>query len=85
MTAMPDLVMLDCPIDDLSVGWEIMLRLRLNSETSSIPVIFCVSAKNIEDVKPYLSAKRIVLLGRPYNVNDLLLTIKDVLKLPDET
>jgi CheY-like chemotaxis protein len=85
ITVMPDLVMLDCPIDEPSTGWEIMLRLKSNPETSSVPIIFCISAKNMEDVKPYLGAKRIVLLVKPYDVNDLLLTIKEAFKLSDET
>lgn len=74
----PDLVMLDCTNDQLSTGWEIMLRLKLMSETSTIPLVFCIDTTKMEDVKAYLSTKGILLLDNPYDLSDLLLIINRV-------
>jgi DNA-binding response OmpR family regulator len=83
---MPDLVILDCDVTQDGDCWEIAQQLRTNPETASLPLILCIFSKqNMHDAKAYLSGKQIFLLDKPYNINDLLLTINRVFKEANDT
>jgi CheY-like chemotaxis protein len=78
----PDLVILDHAVHHAAKCWEIALQLRSKPETLSMPVILCVATtKKITEAKDYLKDKGMFLLNTPYSVNDLLLTIKQALRL----
>ena len=72
----PDLVVLDCSVGQMAKGWQIIQILRLTPDTALLPVVFCVAAKRMDDLKGYLNRKRVVLLPKPYDSNDLLLSIE---------
>jgi CheY-like chemotaxis protein len=74
--ASPDLVILDCSVGQMSKGWQLIQQLRLLPETTLIPVVFCIYTTKKEELTTYLSANRLLLLPKPYNVNDLLITVQ---------
>jgi len=83
-SARPDLVILDCDLTTEEKGWEIIETLKLTETTASIPIVFCVAyTKKWEEIRTHLSTKRVAILPRPYDMNDLLLTIKQAFKLSD--
>jgi CheY-like chemotaxis protein len=80
----PDLVILDSSTDQEEYGWNIISQLRMIPETAAIPVILCIMPiRRTNEIKAHLSTKRVVLLNKPYAINDLLLTIKQAFKVSE--
>jgi DNA-binding response OmpR family regulator len=79
---MPDLVILDCAVHSEARGWEIIEMLKLRKATSNIPVILCITyRKQMDEMRAHLSTKRVLILPKPYDINDLMLTIKQAFKV----
>jgi CheY-like chemotaxis protein len=72
----PDLVILDCPQGLLAKGWLLIQQIRSIPEFASLPIVLCVSSPRMGNLKTYLRIHRIVLLLKPYDVNDLLICVK---------
>jgi DNA-binding response OmpR family regulator len=77
----PDLIILDCDTQQQSKGWMIIQQLRLHSVMT--PVVLCIAAKRTEDIRSYLSTKRVVLVSKPYLISDLLIAIREAFHLRD--
>ena len=74
----PDLIILDIrmPAGD---GIGVYERLRLSSETTTIPVIFITAYANDEIVKKVLELGAEGFIAKPFNIDKLLNKVKTIL------
>jgi DNA-binding response OmpR family regulator len=77
----PDLIILDHIIGGEAVGWQMLQKLKLKRSTAKIPVIVCTAATNAaQEMEGYLKSKRIGLVLKPFDIDDLLTAIKRALE-----
>lgn len=78
----PDLVILDCLYRRIDEGWELLQQMRLRRSTASIPVIISTTDPNrMESRTGFLSTKRVALLPKPFDIDDLIAVVKQALTL----
>ena len=76
----PDVIILDYLFGSRPDGREMLQHLKARNSTQDIPVILCTAvARAAEKVEPYLSADGIVLLPKPFEIDDLLQAVKQAL------
>ncbi|MBU0573200.1 MAG: response regulator [Candidatus Margulisiibacteriota bacterium] len=75
----PDLIILDVMMPDMD-GFEVLKRLKANDIDSKIPVIMLSVAASIPEIEKGIKAGASAYLAKPYEANELLRTIKKVLK-----
>ena len=78
----PDLVILDIVFRGSYTGYEIATRLACVAETASIPVLFCTAlfAREVpEQVRALLDERGHRVLHKPFDVDDLLTHIQEML------
>jgi CheY-like chemotaxis protein len=74
----PDLIILDVILPGIK-GREVCKRLKADSETHAIPVIFLTSKDSPDDVKAELDAGALRHLTKPVNSKLLIQTVKEIL------
>jgi len=79
---MPELILLDIMMPDID-GLEVCKRLKANSETNLIPVIFLTTLGESTDEKIGLQAGAIDYIHKPFNPAILLQRISNYLTLAD--
>jgi DNA-binding response OmpR family regulator len=71
-TTMPDLVILDVRLPDVS-GWDILQTLKLNERTASIPVLVCSAAvQELRDLEAQLASMGVEVLIKPFAIDTLM-------------
>ena len=76
----PDLVIVDFFFGVERQGWQMVQKLKMNRRTASIPIIVCTAADQaVRDIEGYLQAKNIALVPKPFDIDDLLLAVKQAL------
>lgn len=81
----PDLVILDVVFKGALTGYEIANRLATAAETASIPVLFCTALferEVPEQVRKLLDERGHRILHKPFDVDDLLTHIQEMLLQP---
>lgn len=77
-TTMPDLVILDIRLPDVS-GWDILQALKLDPETSSIPVLVCSAAvQELRTLDAQLARIGVDVLVKPFAIDTLLDKVRDL-------
>ncbi len=77
---MPDLLILDFPIGDEGHGWQLVQKLKMTRETAMIPLIICSGAvRLLRDLEGWLGEKGIGTVLKPFDTDDLLLTVRRML------
>lgn len=76
----PDLILLDVMMPDLD-GYEVCSRLKQNSSTKHIPIIFLTSLTDTNDVAKGLELGAVDYIIKPYNLNEINARIKNHLAL----
>lgn len=76
---MPDLIISDHPPFLEENGWQFLQKLKMDRATEYIPVILCTTSlkwlrSNVDEA--WLTAKRIVVLPKPFNIDELLDTVR---------
>ena len=69
----PDLVILDFLMGDRELlGWQLLQKLKMDRRTDSIPIIVCTAAvKAVEEQQGYLTEQGVVVVLKPFNVDQL--------------
>jgi len=71
-TTMPDLVILDVRLPDVS-GWDILQTLKLDTKTASIPVLVCSAAvQELRELELRLASMGVDVLIKPFAIDTLL-------------
>jgi DNA-binding response OmpR family regulator len=76
----PDLIILDWLFSKEATGKETLTRLLNNPPTASIPIIVCTGAKLKEDEEDELKERGIMLIYKPFNIQDLLSAVQHSLE-----
>ena len=75
----PDLLILDVRLPDMN-GFEVLNLLQLDPDTASIPVLLCTAAAHdVQAQEPVLRQRGIPVLFKPFDLDDLLRTIRRIL------
>ncbi len=78
----PDLIILDHIIGDAAVGLQMVQQLQLEPATAAIPVIVCTAASlGAEEMEGYLQARGVRLVLKPFDVDDLLQSVRRALAM----
>ncbi len=73
----PDLIVLDLIFGRENLGWRLLQKLKLRRSTNTIPVVLCTaSTQAISEIEGYLRANNIVVLAKPFSIDDLLLAVQ---------
>lgn len=84
-TLHPDLVILDLVFGREFLGWQTLQKMKMTRETATIPVIVCTAdVRHAQEVQGYLTEKKVGLLLKPFDIDELLLLVSRQLALPDE-
>ncbi|HCI78329.1 MAG TPA: response regulator, partial [Ktedonobacter sp.] len=76
----PDLIIVDFFFSVERQGWQMVQKLKMNRPTASIPIIICTAAEqSVRDIEGYLQVKNIALVPKPFDIDDLLLAVKQAL------
>lgn len=76
----PDLIILDYVFGAEKLGWQMLQKLKMRRTTATIPVVICTAAKReVEELEGHLTAMGVGIVLKPFNVDDLLATIRTTL------
>ncbi len=79
----PDLVILDLRLEHPEAGWKTLELVRLDPETTDIPVIICsADTRALRDKEGWLRDRDVKILEKPFNLDDLLEMVKDAVGSP---
>jgi two-component system alkaline phosphatase synthesis response regulator PhoP/two-component system response regulator VicR len=79
----PDLVVLDIMMPEMN-GWDVLSRIRENPETEFLPVIMLTALAQDRDVEEATLRGADVYLTKPFEPEELILTVKRMLSMFDE-
>lgn len=75
-----DLIILDVVFGEEKLGWQMLQLLKMQPSTASIPVIVCTAAQRaVQEMEGYLVSKNVLVVYKPFELDDLLTTIKQAL------
>lgn len=58
-------------------------KLKMCRTTASVPIVVCTAASRaVREIEGYLQAKGIALVPKPFDIDDLLRTVKTELEAP---
>jgi CheY-like chemotaxis protein len=79
----PQLILLDFLLQGRQTGWNFLQKLRLHRPTKDIPVVICTAAlSDVKDQEPILTQKGIPILYKPFDVDELLHIVAQVISSP---
>jgi DNA-binding response OmpR family regulator len=83
----PDLIVSDHPPFREEEGWQFIQKLKMSPDTEHIPVLLCTT--NIKWLRAnvdegLLAAKRISVLPKPFNVDELFINVRALIAGPDD-
>jgi CheY-like chemotaxis protein len=80
--ALPDVVILDIIMETLDTGWRVLDRLKLDPETTNIPVIICsADVHSLRNKADHLLSMGCLVLALPFDIDTMLATIEESLTL----
>ncbi len=82
----PELVILDLRLEHPEAGWKTLELVRLDPETTDIPVIVCsADTRALHDKEDWLRDRDVKILEKPFNLDDLLELVRDAVGSPTGT
>lgn len=79
----PDLILLDFLLQGRNTGWNFLQKLRLHRPTKDIPIVLCTAAlADVKEQEPILIQKGIPILYKPFDVDELLHIVDQILSSP---
>jgi CheY-like chemotaxis protein len=79
----PQLILLDFLLQGRQTGWNFLQKLKLHRPTKDIPVVLCTAAlSDVKDQEPILTQKGIPILYKPFDVDELLHIVAQVISSP---
>ncbi len=75
----PDVIVVDYLFDGQPVGWPLVHALKQRPTTQHLPILLCTAAaRTVQEHLPYVHAKQIGLLLKPFDVDALLNGIQEL-------
>jgi CheY-like chemotaxis protein len=82
----PDLILLDFLLQGRQTGWNFLQKLRLHRPTKDIPIVLCTAAlADVKEQEPILIQKGIPILYKPFDVDELLHIVDQILSSPHKS
>ncbi|MDQ2885589.1 MAG: response regulator [Chloroflexota bacterium] len=82
----PDLILLDFLLQGRNTGWNFLQKLRLHRPTKDIPIVLCTAAlSDVKEQEPILIQKGIPILYKPFDVDELLHIVDQILSSPHKS
>lgn len=79
-----DLIILDWIFAHENLGFQMLQKLKMRRSTASIPVIVCTAAlQAVREMEGYLQSKGVQVVLKPFEIDDLLDSVKRALKTVD--
>ena len=79
----PDLILLDFLLQGRNTGWNFLQKLKLHRPTKDIPIVLCTAAlADVKEQEPILIQKGIPILYKPFDVDELLHIVDQILSSP---
>ena len=76
----PDLLIVDLLYPQRQIGWTLIQKVRTDPQTAFIPIILCtVKSELVQQLTPQLTEKKVQVVHKPFNVNDLVETVRSAL------
>jgi CheY-like chemotaxis protein len=76
----PDLIIADQLHGEEPLGWQLLGILKEDRDTTEIPIILCTDAlSELHDWQDFLAASNIIVISKPFNVDDLLSAVRQQL------
>ncbi|MGZ3673700.1 MAG: response regulator [Ktedonobacterales bacterium] len=73
----PDLIVLDFIIGRANAGWQLLQMLKMRRATAAIPVVICSAQTHfVRQIEGYLATHDIRVVAKPFDIDELLTTIK---------
>lgn len=81
----PDLIILDFVFGEReALGWQLLQKLRMDRALEQVPVVVCTAAlKMVSDLEGYLTEQGVVVVLKPFNVDQLEEAVRNALALGD--
>lgn len=82
----PDAIVLDIRMENPASGWQLLELLKLDPTLANTPVIVCsADLAALQERSTHLQRKGCQVLAKPFDLDDLLTMLRQVLKTaPDE-
>jgi len=81
-----DLIILDVVFGQEKTGWQMLQLLKMHPSTASIPIIICSAAQQaVQEQEGYLVSKNVLVVYKPFELDDLLHTISQALQSHNHT
>jgi CheY-like chemotaxis protein len=79
----PDLIILDFVFGEReALGWQLLQKLRMDRSLERVPVVVCTAAlKMVSDLEGYLTEQGVVVVLKPFNVDQLEEAVRSALAL----
>lgn len=79
----PDLVVLDIMMPEMN-GWDVLSRIRGNPQTENLPVVMLTALAQDRDIEEATLRGADVYLTKPFEPEELVLTVKRMLAMSDD-
>jgi CheY-like chemotaxis protein len=74
----PDMLILDLSPREEKPGWQLLQKLKMKRSTQAIPVVVCTTdIKFGLEVEGYLTSKGVGVVFKPFDIDDLLVAVKN--------
>ena len=79
----PDLVILDFVFGEReALGWQLLQKMRMDRSLEQVPVVVCTAAiKMVSELEGYLTEQGVVVVLKPFNVDQLEEAVRNALSL----
>ena len=82
----PDLIILDVVFGEEKLGWQMLQMLKMQPATAAIPIIICTaSEKAVREMEGYLVSKNVLVVYKPFELDDLLRAVTQALQSAGKT
>jgi CheY-like chemotaxis protein len=79
----PQLILLDFLLQGRNTGWNFLQKLKLHRPTKDIPIVLCTAAlSDVKEQESILIQKGIPILYKPFDVDELLHVVDQILSSP---
>ena len=79
----PTLIILDFPVFKRASGWRLLEQLKMNTSTTSIPLILCTpSMKDVREQEDYLQEQGIIIFYKPFPPEAFVQAVQQMLNKP---